>query len=125
MSKELRRGPSQPLSSRAVLHAFLKDGHYNHSPQFHPMARFCESIQNWVKGTAGIAGVPPAMSAKREQFCQRCNSETCAPAARCGRDARDPSKPLMGFREQLNQLVFDREYAEASRENAERLPVSG
>jgi hypothetical protein len=25
------------VSSHAVLNAFLKDGHYNHSPQFHPI----------------------------------------------------------------------------------------
>jgi hypothetical protein len=34
----------------------------------------------------GTAGVPPAMSAKREPFL------IFAPAARCGRDARGPSK---------------------------------
>jgi len=33
------------------------------------------------------AGVSPAMSAKRET-----ETEESAPAARCGRDARDPGK---------------------------------
>jgi hypothetical protein len=41
----------------------------------------------------GIAGVPPAMSAKREKvWCV--TAKISAPAARCGRDARDPSKEL-------------------------------
>ncbi|HEY5885307.1 MAG TPA: hypothetical protein VIT88_11505 [Pyrinomonadaceae bacterium] len=37
----------------------------------------------------GIAGVPPALSAKREPARRPI---ICAPTARCGRDARDPSK---------------------------------
>jgi hypothetical protein len=39
----------------------------------------------------GIAGVPPAMSAKREKALSETNY---APAARCGRDARDPSMKM-------------------------------
>ena len=41
--------------------------------------------------TAGTAEVPPAMSAKRENGFEP-PAENFAPAARCGRDARGPSK---------------------------------
>jgi hypothetical protein len=40
----------------------------------------------------GTAGVPPAMSAKREQISGAKKSR--APTARCGRDARGPSEEL-------------------------------
>ena len=42
----------------------------------------------------GSAGVPPAMSAKRENELKD-GSVRCAPAARCGRDARAPSKKVL------------------------------
>jgi hypothetical protein len=32
-----RAPPAHASSAHTVLHAFLKDGHYNHSPQFHPI----------------------------------------------------------------------------------------
>ncbi|HEV7475174.1 MAG TPA: hypothetical protein VGN90_14065 [Pyrinomonadaceae bacterium] len=43
MSNELASRETKPAvpqdsgSTHAVLYAFLKDGHYNHSPQFHPI----------------------------------------------------------------------------------------
>jgi hypothetical protein len=40
----------------------------------------------------GTAGVPPAMSATREKGLGKATSKAFAPAARCGRDARGPSK---------------------------------
>jgi hypothetical protein len=40
--------------------------------------------------THRIAGVPPAMSAKREKERSHLSQISFAPAARCGRDARDP-----------------------------------
>jgi len=43
------------------------------------------------KRFAGTAGVPPAMSAKRETIDLQ---ETARLAARCGRDTRGPSKSL-------------------------------
>jgi len=37
-NEELRNKCALKISfPYAVLHAFLKDGHYNHSPQFHPI----------------------------------------------------------------------------------------
>jgi hypothetical protein len=40
--EELRNKCALKISSPyAVLHAFLKDGHYNHSPQFHPIEVGC------------------------------------------------------------------------------------
>ena len=44
-----------------------------------------------VIALTGSAGVPPAMSAKREKAFQKSDFKDCSPAARCGRDARAPS----------------------------------
>jgi hypothetical protein len=36
--------PSQFSSPYAALYAFLKDGHYNHSPQIHPIGMFGATV---------------------------------------------------------------------------------